>query len=152
MIIELTITEGPPSLLGIFRTQFPRWRILGTLLRHDLARQQISGPPPVPISNVVAPRDSHFWDHSVWQCFASLQFKCMDKSKCAKRGCENEGIIVCMCQSTKYCSEACKTKCVLFIHSHLYTISCCRTDFLFFSFINQGCEGPYACMWLDGGT
>ena len=151
MIIELTITEGPPSLLSIFRTQFPRWRILGTLLRHDLARQQISGPPPVPISNVVAPRDSHLWDHSVWQCFASLQFKCMDKSKCAKRGCENEGIIVCMCQSTKYCSEACKTKCVLFIHSHLYTISCCRTDFLFVFFINQGCEGPSACMWLDGG-
>jgi hypothetical protein len=116
-VIESTISAGTPSLLQLFRTQFPRWRILGTLIRHDIARQQISGPPPALIPNKLAPRDNHLWDHSVWQFFASLQSKCMDKTACGKRGCENAGTIVCMCQVTKYCSEACKTKCV---HSHFY--------------------------------
>jgi hypothetical protein len=140
-IIESTISGGAPSLLRLFRTQFPRWRILGTLIRNDIARQQISGPPPAPIPSIVAPRDSHFWDHGVWQCFGSLQFKCMDNAACGKRGCENAGIIVCMCQVTKYCSEACKTKCV---HSHLYDLL--RGTDIF----TQGREGPPACMWFHG--
>jgi len=139
--IESTISGATPSLLRLFRTQFPRWRILGTLIRHDIARQQITGPPPPPIPDVIAPRDSNFWDHGVWQCFGSLQFKCMDKSACGKRGCGNPGIIVCMCQITKYCSEACKNKCV---HSHLYNVLH-EIDNLI-----QGCEGPPACVWLCG--
>ncbi|KIM48738.1 hypothetical protein M413DRAFT_437915 [Hebeloma cylindrosporum] len=109
-IIESTISEGTPSLLRLFRTQFPRWRILGVLIRHDIERQQITGPPPAPIPGVVPASDSHIWDHGVWQCFGSLQLKCMDKTACGKRGCEKPGTIACMCEATKYCSEACKTK------------------------------------------
>ena len=127
-VIENTISAGTPSLLHLFRTQFPRWRILGTLIRNDIARQQISGPPPAPIPNKIAPRDSHVWDHSVWQCFGALQFTCMDKTACAKRGCENAGVIACMCQTTKYCSEACKNKYVSF---HICTISCVGLTFFY---------------------
>ena len=140
-IIEGTISEGTPTLRGHFRTQFPRWRILGVLIRNDVERQKISGPPSACVPLVVSPPDSQIWDHSVWQCFGALQFTCMDKTACAKRGCENVGVIACMCQTTKYCSEACKNKYVSF---HICTISCVGLTFFFI----KGCEGPSACMWF----
>lgn len=127
-IIEGTISEGTPTLRGLFSTQFPRWRILGVLIRNDVERQKISGPPSASVPLVVSPPDSQIWDHSVWQCFGALQFTCMDKTACAKRGCENAGVIACMCQTTKYCSEACKNKYVSF---HICTISCVGLTFFY---------------------
>lgn len=140
-VTESTISAGAPSLLNLFRTQFPRWRILGTLIRNDIARQKNSGPPPAPIRNKLAPRDGHLWDHGVWQCFGSLQFRCKDKTACGKRGCENAGIIACMCQVTKYCSEACKTKCV---HSHLYNLLLVKLTFL----LRDAMDHQFACGFM----
>ncbi|KDQ07619.1 hypothetical protein BOTBODRAFT_598562 [Botryobasidium botryosum FD-172 SS1] len=109
-VIETTVVGGSPALQNLYRTQFPRWRLLGTLIRHDVKKQQVAGPPPNPIPGLIAPPDSALWDHAVWQCFGSLQFRCMDKALCGKRGCGNPGSIACMCQVVKYCSEDCKTK------------------------------------------
>ncbi|KDR75040.1 hypothetical protein GALMADRAFT_522291 [Galerina marginata CBS 339.88] len=112
-IIDTIVSEDKPALLRLYRTQFPRWRILGTLIRHDIKQQQATGlPPPAPTPGVIAPSDSNLWDHSVWQCFGSLQIKCMDRKVCGKRGCENEntGKFVCQCQAVEYCSETCQTK------------------------------------------
>ncbi|KDQ07620.1 hypothetical protein BOTBODRAFT_70311 [Botryobasidium botryosum FD-172 SS1] len=108
--IETTVDKGSPALQNLYRAQFPHWRIIGTLIRNDIKKQQVAGPPPPYILGQIAPPDSTVWDHAAWQCFGSLQFRCMDRTLCGKRGCENPGNIACMCQVLKYCSEDCKTK------------------------------------------
>ncbi|KAF9533053.1 hypothetical protein CPB83DRAFT_845740 [Crepidotus variabilis] len=109
-IIDTTTATSSPALLRLLKTQFPRWKIIGTLVRHDVQQQQITGPPHTPPPGVMAPPESGFWNHGLWQCFGNLQLKCMDKTLCGKRGCDNLGTITCMCGVVKYCSDNCKTK------------------------------------------
>ncbi|KDR75038.1 hypothetical protein GALMADRAFT_211363 [Galerina marginata CBS 339.88] len=111
-LTDTTVKAGPPSLSRFLGAQFPRWRLLGTLIKHDIERQQITGPPSISERDEVPPADSNVWDHGVWQCFGSLQARCMDETLCSKRGCENEvtGTFFCQCEFAKYCSKTCQTK------------------------------------------
>jgi hypothetical protein len=113
-----TIERGSPATQSLYSTQFPRWRILGTLIRYDVNKQKEAGSLPsfAPFGpGMIPPPDSAIWDHGVWQGFATLQYTCRDATLCGKRGCENPGTILCMCETVKYCSENCKSKWVLLV-------------------------------------
>ncbi|KAF8075759.1 hypothetical protein FPV67DRAFT_1469122 [Lyophyllum atratum] len=109
-VLEPIVSNGTPSLLRLYQTQFPRWRIFGRLIRYDAEQQQVVGPPSGPMPGKIPAPDDSMWNHSAWQVFGSLQNLCIVESQCGKRGCEKPGEILCMCEAVKYCSEACKTK------------------------------------------
>ncbi|RDB20304.1 hypothetical protein Hypma_012656 [Hypsizygus marmoreus] len=113
-VIGNIVIKGAPALTRVLKDQFPRWRIIGTLLKHDIMRQQVVGPPPPVSSGKLPPKDSGVWDHSAWQCVLGLQSSCFDLGKsCGKRGCGKDGMEKESCAKCKlvlYCSEACRTK------------------------------------------
>ncbi|KAF5371518.1 hypothetical protein D9615_009617 [Tricholomella constricta] len=110
-VLETVLGQGTPALRQLFRTQFPRWRTLGTLIRHDIKRQRATGPPKPIVQGKIPPPDSNVWDHGAWQCFAALQASCIDlDTACGKRGCENIGTRLCTCEVVRYCSEGCQNK------------------------------------------
>ncbi|KAF9535646.1 hypothetical protein CPB83DRAFT_842092 [Crepidotus variabilis] len=109
--IIVSTAEKAPSLLQAYRSQFPRWRLFATLVKRDFERQQATGLPGFPMPGQLPHPSDHFWDECAWHTIATLQYRCTDKTECSKRGCVNTvGSVVCVCQSVKYCSEACKTK------------------------------------------
>ncbi|KAG5641720.1 hypothetical protein DXG03_004390 [Asterophora parasitica] len=92
-LLDTVVTEGTPSLRQLFGTQFPRFRTIGTLIRHDMQRQIASGVPKAVLGPDAPPPNSNIWDHGAWQAFAGLQAASVDfQTVCGKRG------------------EACKTK------------------------------------------
>ncbi|RDB20306.1 hypothetical protein Hypma_012650 [Hypsizygus marmoreus] len=111
-VIDHIVIQGTPSLTRVMKDQFPRWRILGTILKRDIMRQRVVGPPPPITPDKVPPKDSNVWDHGAWQCFLALQSSCFDLGKtCGKRGCGKDGTQSCTtCKVVLYCSEACQTK------------------------------------------
>lgn len=113
--MESTIMKGTPAIRKLYGSQFPRWRILGTLFTHNMDRGVSTGAIPAgySVGGVVPPRENIFWDNAAWQSFASLQFRCRSTTLCGKRGCEKAGSISCVCEAVKYCSENCQTKCVV---------------------------------------
>lgn len=110
-VLTNVLNKNTTPLVRPLGTQFPRWRIIGTLLKHDIERQQAAGPPPNVTRDMVPPSTSNIWDHAAWQSFAGLQSKCFDFGKtCARRGCGKDGVISCKCNEILYCTEACQTK------------------------------------------
>jgi hypothetical protein len=119
LIIRALTPKSSPSFVQHLSSQFPRWHIIGTLLRYDAQRQQtlpagMSKSALETIGKKVPPPDSNFWDHIAWQLFASLQAECFDLGKmCARRSCGSNGVQKCtMCQKVQYCGETCQKKCV----------------------------------------
>lgn len=110
-IINGLIPTAQPPFVRLLGTQFPRWRLIGTIVRHDAKRQGREGPPQLTPDDGLPHPESNLWDHGAWQTLASLQNQCFDLEKtCAKRGCGNAGIELCKCEAVVYCSEACRTK------------------------------------------
>ncbi|KAF9457404.1 hypothetical protein BDZ94DRAFT_1273319 [Collybia nuda] len=110
-VINGLIQNAQPPFVRLLGTQFPRWRLIGTILKHDIKRQGIEGPPQISQSNDLPDPESNIWDHGAWQTLVSLQNACFDLGKtCAKRGCGNTGVSLCKCEAVLYCSDACRTK------------------------------------------
>lgn len=111
-VLDNVLKQGTPALRQLLRTQFPRWRTLSALIRHDMQRQFQAGPPQPFAPGKIPPPDSNIWDHGAWQCFCALQWSCIDlRTACGKRGCDKAATtIVCQCQVVRYCSEACQIK------------------------------------------
>ncbi|KAG6909220.1 hypothetical protein DXG01_001527 [Tephrocybe rancida] len=112
-VLHKVITTAAPATRQLYRAQFPRWRLLGALVIHDMKRQTAAGRPPEVVPGVLAPYDSNAWDHGVWQMFGSLHYLCFDPdTRCARRGCEKtgKGKVECQCKSARYCGEVCREK------------------------------------------
>lgn len=126
-IIRTLIPKSSPSFIQLLASQFPRWHIIGTLLRYDVQRQQalpggMSKSMLEMIGKKVPPPNSNFWDHSAWQLFAFLQAECFDVEKiCARRSCGSNGVQRCtMCKQVQYCGDTCQKKCVFSLCSRRF--------------------------------
>jgi hypothetical protein len=101
--------------------QFPRWRIIGTLMKRDLEAQQAEGydAPRLPTPGEAVPPEDPVWRQASWQCWAGIENVCFDWDLCGRRTCGKVGVILCSgCAAAKYCSGGCLTKYVTVLSVH----------------------------------
>lgn len=110
MSIADALRDASPGLLKLLRAQFPRWKLVGFLIRHDIELQQGQKPVP-PEPGKVPAQDAQIWDHSCWQALVGLQLHDFDWTLCARRGCGKKGAARCaQCNEVQYCGQECQKK------------------------------------------
>ena len=127
-LIFRAVTAGDVDTQTMLRDQFPRWRILQTLLVFDLKHGSVwSIVTPRQLSIAPSVSMSRF----AWEAFAHLQSVARPQSLCARRGCQETGTSTCsVCKAVLYCGPECQKLYVLwcyvakiFVRSNL---RCCR--------------------------